>query len=169
VITVAGASDQVAGLVYVAAFAPDEGENLVALQERVAPSEAAPHFQPAPFPPDGTEFAIDPAEYARVFAGDVEPGLATFMAHAQRPLSGAAFGEPAPVAAWRSKPTWAILPTSDKTINPELHRFSYDRMGAQLTTVADASHVVMISQPDVVAGVVADAAKALAAEAVPAS
>jgi pimeloyl-ACP methyl ester carboxylesterase len=159
VITVAGAAENVVGLVYVAGFAPDEGENLVALQERFAASAAFPHFQPAPFPNDGTEFSIDPEWYPRVFAGGVVDDEAAFMAISQRPLSGAAFGESASVAAWRTKPTWAVFPTADQTIDPDLHRFSYDRMNATITEVEGASHVVMITHPDIVSGVVSAAAQ----------
>ena len=163
VITVAGAAENVVGLVYVAGFAPDEGESLAGLQERFTASGAFPHFQPSAFPGDGTEFSIDPAWYPRVFAGGVADDEAAFMAISQRPLSGAAFGETAAVAAWKSKPTWAVFPTADQTIDPGLHRFAYDRMGATVTEVDGGSHVVMITHPGVVAGVVLDAVHAVAA------
>jgi pimeloyl-ACP methyl ester carboxylesterase len=166
VITVAGAAGNVVGLVYAAGFAPDEGENLADLQGRFPESAAFPRLQPAPFPGDGTEFSIDPEWFPRVFAGDVDLAEATFMAHAQRPLSGAAFGEPASVAAWQTKPSWAVFPTGDQTIHPEVHRFSYDRMGATITEVDGASHVVMISHPDVVAQVVGAAVASVSAAAV---
>jgi pimeloyl-ACP methyl ester carboxylesterase len=167
VITVAGTAENVVGLVYAAGFAPDEGENLQALQERFAPSDALAHLAPAPFPgSEAPEFSIDPEWFPQVFCGDVPEPLASFMAHAQRPLSGAAFGEPASAAAWRSRPSWAVFPTADRTINPEVHRFSYERMGATITEVEGASHVVMISHPDVVAAVVRDAVAALTETAV---
>jgi pimeloyl-ACP methyl ester carboxylesterase len=162
VITVAGAAEQVVGLVYVAGFAPDEGENLGDLQGRFPTSDAFPHLAPAAFPGGGTEFSIDPAFYPTVFAGDVATPEATFMAHAQRPLSGAAFGEPASVAAWKTKPSWAVFPTADGTIHPDVHRFSYDRAGATVTEVEGASHVVMISHPEIVARVIGQAVESAA-------
>jgi pimeloyl-ACP methyl ester carboxylesterase len=72
-----------------------------------------------------------------------------------------AFGEPAPTPARRFKPSWGVLPTADGAIHPDVHRFSYDRMGATVTEVEGASHVVMLARPGVVAGVVRDAVHAL--------
>jgi pimeloyl-ACP methyl ester carboxylesterase len=164
VITVAGVADNVVGLVYVAGFAPDEGENLADLQGRFEVSAALPHLQPAAFPTDGTEFSIDPDWFPTVFAGDVPKAEAEFMANSQRPLSGAAFGEPASAAAWRTKPSWAAFPTADQTINPDVHRFSYERAGATVTEIEGASHVVMISHPGVVADIVLQALEGVAAQ-----
>ena len=162
VISAAGTADNVVGLVYVAAFAPDEGENLTDLQAPYAPPAAGPYFRPSALPDGGAEFSIDPSAFHEVFAADVPADVAAFMAISQRPLSGSAFGEPAPAAAWRSRPTWAVIPTADGAINPDLHRFSYGRMGATMTEADGASHVVMISQPAVVAGAVRQALDAVA-------
>jgi pimeloyl-ACP methyl ester carboxylesterase len=157
VITVAGTADNVVGLVYVAAFAPDQGENLTDLQAPYAPPAAGPYFRPSPLPDGSPEFSIDPAAFHEVFAADVDATEAAFMAVSQRPLSGAAFAETVVAAAWHERPSWAVLPTADGAINPEVHRFSYERMDATVTEVDGASHVVMISQPAVVAGVVREA------------
>jgi pimeloyl-ACP methyl ester carboxylesterase len=165
-ITVAGASDEVAGLVYVAAFAPDAGETLNGLQAGFAPPPAAPHIRPARVADGVVEVSIDPAAFHEVFCADVGADDAAFMASAQRPLSAAAFDEPASVAAWRTKPTRAVLPTADRAINPDLHRFAYERMSTAVTWVEGASHVVMLSQPEVVAGVIGDAVNAAVAGAV---
>jgi pimeloyl-ACP methyl ester carboxylesterase len=154
VITAAGVADNVIGLVYVAAFAPDEGEDLQALQSKFPAPLAAPYVTPAPLPDGGTEFTIDPSAFHAVFAADLPADEAAFMAISQRPLSGVAFGEPAPTPAWRSKPSWAVLPTADGAIHPDVHRFSYNRIGASVTEVEGASHVVMLSRPGVVADVV---------------
>jgi pimeloyl-ACP methyl ester carboxylesterase len=157
VITVAGTAGNVVGLVYVAAFAPDQGENLTDLQAPFAPPAAGPYFRPSPLPDGTPEFSIDPAAFHEVFAADVDAAEAAFMAVSQRPLSGAAFGETVAEAAWRERPSWAVLPTADGAINPEVHRFSYDRMNATVTEVEGASHAVMVSHSAVVAGVVREA------------
>jgi pimeloyl-ACP methyl ester carboxylesterase len=162
VITAAGASDNVVGLVYVAGFAPDEGESLAGLQSNFPAAPSGSYFTPSPLPDGGTEFYIDPSGFHDVFAADLPDSEAAFMAISQRPLSGVALAEPAPTPAWRSTPSWAVLPTADRAIHPDLHRFSYDRMGATVTEVEGASHVVMMSRPDVVAEVVREAVRALA-------
>jgi pimeloyl-ACP methyl ester carboxylesterase len=158
VITAAGVADNVVGLVYVAAFAPDEGEDLQSLQSKFPAPLAGPYITPSPLPDGGTEFTIDPSGFHEVFAADLPADEAAFMAISQRPLSGAAFGEPAPTPAWRSKPSWAVLPTADGAIHPDVHRFSYNRIGASVTKVDGASHVVMLSRPEVVADVIRGAA-----------
>jgi pimeloyl-ACP methyl ester carboxylesterase len=160
VITVAGVAENVVGLVYVAGFAPDEGESLGALQAGFAAPPAAGHFLPAEIP-GGVEVAIDPAAFAEVFAADIDPADAAFMAIAQRPLSAMALEERAAAAAWRTKPSWAVLPTQDSAIHPDVHRFSYERAGARTTEVPGASHVVMISNPGIVAGVITEALSAV--------
>jgi pimeloyl-ACP methyl ester carboxylesterase len=164
VITVAGVAENVVGLVYVAGFAPDEGEALGPLQARFPDSPAASHFVPAEAP-EGVEVTIDRAAFAEVFAADVDPVDAAFMAIAQRPISARALEEPAAAAAWMTKQSWAVLPEQDAAIHPELHRFAYTRAGATTTEVPGASHVVMISQPRLVAGVVSEALMAVPAQA----
>jgi pimeloyl-ACP methyl ester carboxylesterase len=163
VISVAGASDKVAGLVYVAAFAPDEGESIADLQGRF-PSLAMGNFlQPRPLPDGGVELAVDPQRFHDLFSADVPDEQAAFMAHAQRPLSATAFEEPASTAAWRTKPSWAVFGTADQPIAPQLHRFSYERAGSKVTEIDGASHFLMLSQPDAVAGVIREAVMACAA------
>jgi pimeloyl-ACP methyl ester carboxylesterase len=164
VITVAGASDKVAGLVYVAGFVPDQGESISDLQARF-PSLAMGNFlQPRPLPDGGVELSVDPQRYHDIFCADVPDADAEFMAHAQRPLVVTAFEEPAAAAAWRVKPSWGVFGTGDQPIAPQLHRFSYDRAGSTVTEVEGASHCLMLSKPDVVAGVIREAAKACAAQ-----
>src|SRR3954451_6440306 len=160
VISVAGASDRVAGLVYVAGFAPEAGESIAALQGRF-PSLAIGNFlQPRPLPDGGVELSVDPQRFHDIFAADVPEADAKFMAHAQRPLLASAFEEPAAVAAWRVKPSWGVFGTADQPIAPQLHRFSYERAGSTVTEVAGASHFVMLSNPAVVSGVIREAVKA---------
>jgi pimeloyl-ACP methyl ester carboxylesterase len=160
VITVAGASDKVAGLVYVAGFAPDQGETIADLQGRF-PSLAMGNFlQPTPLPDGSAEVAVDPQRFHDIFCADVPAADAAFMARAQRPLLATAFEDPAAAAAWRTKPSWAVFGTGDQPIAPQLHRFSYERAGSTVTAVEGASHFLQLSRPDVVAGVIRDAARA---------
>jgi pimeloyl-ACP methyl ester carboxylesterase len=157
VITVAGASDKVAGLVYVAGLVPDEGESVTDLQSRYPSLAMGPILQPTPLPDGGVEVSVDPERFHDVFAADVPDADAAFLAHAQRPISATAFDDPAFAAAWRTKPSWAVFGTADYPVAPELHRFSYDRAGSTVTVVDGASHFLMLSQPDIVAGVIRDA------------
>ncbi len=160
VITVAGASDKVAGLVYVAGFVPDEGETIADLQARF-PSLAMGNFlQPRSLPDGGVELSVDPQRFHDIFCADVPYDDAEFMAHAQRPLLAAAFEEPAATAAWRVKPSWGVFGTADQPIAPQLHRFSYERAGSTVTEIDGASHFLMLSNPSVVAEVIREAVKA---------
>ena len=166
VITVAGNSDKVVGLVYVAGVVPDEGESVSDLQGRFPPLAEGQVLQPRPLPDGGAEITVDPERFHEVFTADLPDADAAFMAHAQRPVSPAAFEEPATAAAWRTKPSWAVFGTGDLPVGPPLHRFQYDRAGSAVTEVEGASHFLMLSQPEIVAGVIRDAVTALTASAV---
>jgi len=157
VITVAGGSDKVTGLVYVAGVVPDEGESVNDLQGRFPSLAMGPLVRPTELSDGSVEISIDPARFPDVFAADVPAGDAAFMAISQRPVSAAAFDDRATAAAWRAKPSWAVFGTGDLPVAPALHRFSYDRAGSKVTEVEGASHVVMLSQPDIVAGVIREA------------
>src|SRR3954449_442803 len=160
VISVAGAPDKVAGLVYVAAFAPEAGESIADLQGRF-PSLAMGNFlQPRPLPDGGAELSVDPERFHDIFCADLPGDQAAFMAHAQRALSATAFEEPATAAAWRTKPSWAVFGTADQPIAPQLHRFSYGRAGSTVTELEGASHLLQLSRPDIVANVIQDAVQA---------
>jgi pimeloyl-ACP methyl ester carboxylesterase len=163
VITVAGASDKVAGLVYVAGFAPDEGDSIVDLQARFPSLAMGDFLQPRPLPDGGVELTVDPQRFHQIFCADVPDGDAEFMAHAQRPLQASAFEEPAAAAAWRVKPSWGVFGTGDQPIAAQLHRFSYERAGSKVTEVEGASHFVMLSKPSVVAEVIREAVRACSA------
>jgi pimeloyl-ACP methyl ester carboxylesterase len=163
VITVAGASDKVAGLVYVAGLVPDEGESVTDLQSRFPSLAMGPILQQRVLPDGGVEVSVDPERFHDVFAADVPDADAAFLAHAQRPISATAFEDPAFAAAWRMKPSWAVFGTADLPVAPELHRFQYGRAGSTVTEVDGASHFLMLSRPDIVAGVVREAVMACAA------
>ncbi|GHB59135.1 alpha/beta hydrolase [Streptomyces cirratus] len=165
VITVAGAEDNVAGLVYLAGYALEEGESLGELQGRFPDSDLAGALVYAPFPvagsaTPGTDVSVRADAFPAVFAADVDPGLASVLAVSQRPLAAQAFAEAAPVAAWRTKPSWGLVSSADHTINPEVQRYGYRRAG--MTTVeVDSSHLVMLAHPGRVADLIHEAVRAV--------
>ncbi|MGW4366806.1 alpha/beta fold hydrolase [Nocardia takedensis] len=161
VITVAGMAENVAGLVYVSGYALTEGESLAQLQGGFPDSELAAHLVYAPYP-GGTDVSVDIDAFPEVFAAGLDPALARVFAVSQRPLSAAAFTEPATAAAWRTTPAWGIVSSADRTINPEVERFGYQRAGLRSVVEIDAPHLVMQTHPAEVAAVIADAAATLA-------
>jgi pimeloyl-ACP methyl ester carboxylesterase len=154
VITAAGTADNVAGLVYISGFAPDEGENLTDLQSKFPPPGIIPYIVEHKLPGGGTEFSLAPGGFHESFCADIPADDAAFYAVSQRPLAGVALTEAAQAPAWRSRPVWGVLGTADRCIDPGVHRFSYERMGATVTEIEGGSHVVMISHPQEVAEVV---------------
>jgi pimeloyl-ACP methyl ester carboxylesterase len=164
VITAAGTADNVVGLVYISGFAPDEGENLTDLQSKFPPPGIIPYIVEHKLPDGASEFTLAPHGFHESFCADIPADDAAFYAATQRPLAGIALAEPAPTPAWRSRPSWAVLPTADRCIDPGVHHFSYERMGATVTEIEGASHVVMISHPKEVAEVVIGAVRTCAAQ-----
>jgi pimeloyl-ACP methyl ester carboxylesterase len=164
VITVAGASDKVGALVYVAGFVPDVGESIADLQGRFPSLAMGDFLRPRPLPDGGAELSVDLDRFQNIFCADVRDDVATFMAHAQRPLVASAFEEAVPAAAWHAKPSWGVFGTGDQPIAPQLHRFSYGRAGSAVTEIEGASHFVMVSEPDIVAGVIRDAVTSVAVD-----
>lgn len=164
VITVAGAEENVAGLVYLAGYALAEGESLGELQGRFPDSDLAAALvytkYPIPGAEDGTDVSVDIEKFPAIFAADVDPGKAAILAVSQRPLAAAAFAEAAPVAAWRTKPSWGSVSSADHTINPDVERFGYQRAGTT-TIEIDSSHLVMLSHPKEVAALIREALTAL--------
>jgi pimeloyl-ACP methyl ester carboxylesterase len=164
VITAAGTADNVVGLVYISGFAPDEGENLTDLQSKFPPPGILPYIVQHNLMDSGPEFTLSPEGFHPSFCADIPAEDAAFYAISQRPLAGVALSEAAPTPAWRTRPVWAVLPTGDRCIDPGVHRFSYERMGADITEIEGASHVVMVSHPKEVAEVVMAAVHACAAQ-----
>jgi pimeloyl-ACP methyl ester carboxylesterase len=160
VITAAGTAGNVVGLVYISGFAPDEGENLTDLQSKFPPPGIVPYIVEHHLQDSGPEFTLSLEGFHESFCADVPADDASFYAISQRPLAAVALTETAGTPAWRDKPVWAVLPTADRCIDPGLHRFSYERMNAEITEIEGASHVVMISHPKEVAEVVMTAARA---------
>jgi pimeloyl-ACP methyl ester carboxylesterase len=164
VITAAGTADNVVGLVYISGFAPDEGENLTDLQSKFPAPGIVPYVVQHRYMDAGPEFTLAPEGFHESFCADIPADDAAFYAVTQRPLAGVALTEAAPTPAWRSRPVWAVLPTADRCIDPGVHRFSYERMGAQITEIEGSSHVAMVSHPKEVAEVVRTAVRACAAQ-----
>jgi pimeloyl-ACP methyl ester carboxylesterase len=155
VITEAGNSAHVASLVYVAAFAPDEGEKLGPLLGSIAP--AANSIAPTA---DGY-LLVDQAKFPADFAADLPAAQAQFMAISQVPLNGGILGTPITAPAWKTKPSYGIVATQDRMINPDLERSMYKRAGAKVTDIK-GSHAIFLSQPRAVAKVIERAAQASA-------
>jgi pimeloyl-ACP methyl ester carboxylesterase len=164
VISAAGTADNVVGLVYIAGFAPEEGESLQGLQSGFPAPAALRYFVETPLPDGGSEAWLAQDGFHPMFCADIPAAEAAFMAITQRPLAIAALTEEAPTPAWKSRPSWGVLGTADQVIHPDLHRFSYERAGATVTEIDGASHVVMISHPREVAEVVRTAARASVAQ-----
>src|SRR4029077_16414383 len=125
VITEAGTDPKVAGLVYVAAFAPDKGESVSTLIKDPVPGAPVPPILP---PQDGYLF-LDKAKFAASFAGDVAAEKAAFMADSQVPWGLEALGGTISEPAWKTKPSWYLLVTEDKMIPPAAQRFMSQRAG----------------------------------------
>ena len=152
----------VVGLVYVAAFAPDHGENSLQLTGQFPGSTLGETVRPYPLGDGTNDLVVDRALFANQFAADVDPAEAAVQARTQRPIRDYALGEPQPAAvpAWKTRPSWFVFGDADKNIPVEGLRFMAKRAGAIDTVeVAGASHSVMVSQPDAVASLIRDALK----------
>ena len=145
-------------LVYVAALQPDVGETTSQLAASIPGEVPSSDLKPTK---DGFIF-IDPNMYAADVATDLPPAQAEFMANSQMPVAAAAFDAPVTVAAWHDKPSYGIVATEDRALNPKLARWMYKRSGAK-TTEIKANHLVYISQPDAVARVIETAARSAGA------
>jgi pimeloyl-ACP methyl ester carboxylesterase len=154
VITEAGNDPKVAALVYVAAFAPSEGESVDSLIKNPPPGAAVP---PILAPREGRLF-LDKEKFPAAFAADVEAEQAEFMADSQVPWGVEALRGTITKAAWRSRPSWYLLTTEDRMIPPAAQRLMAQRAGA--TTVEEkGSHAIYVSRPQAVASLIAQAAR----------
>jgi pimeloyl-ACP methyl ester carboxylesterase len=156
VITEAGTDANVAGLVYVAAFAPDKGESVASLIKNPLPGAPVPPILP---PQDGF-LMLDPAKFAASFAADVGEPKASFMAASQVPWGVNALAGEVTVPAWKSKPSWYLVAADDKMIPPPAQRQMSQRAGSIVTEVP-GSHAVYVSQPQAVAALIEKAAASL--------
>jgi pimeloyl-ACP methyl ester carboxylesterase len=157
VITESGNDPKVAGLVYIAAFAPDTGESVSSLIKNPAPGAPVPPILP---PQDGYLF-LDRAKFRASFAADVSPEVATFMADSQVPWGLDALNGAVTQPAWKTKPSWYLVSTEDKMIPPDAQRAMSKRAGSTVVEVK-GSHSIYVSQPRAVADLVEKAAQGAA-------
>lgn len=155
----------VVGLVYVAAFATEEGETLGAVEAGSKDSVLNSALVSLKYPTGqgaetAVEFAIDPAKFHDAFAADLPAEQTVVMAAAQRPVAELAFSDLPGPPAWKSLPSWAVVATGDKAAGSDVIRSMAQRAGATITEV-EGSHVIMISQPQVVADVILSAIAAV--------
>jgi len=153
VITEAGNDPKVAGLVYVTAFAPDKGESVASLIKDPPPGAPVPPI----LPPQNGYLFLDKAKFAASFAADVDAEKAEFMADSQVPWGVGALSGTISEPAWKSKPSWYLVATEDRMIPPAAQRLMSKRAGS--TVVEEkGSHAIYVSQPKVVAALIAKAA-----------
>ena len=155
VITEAGNRPEVVGLVYVAAYQPEVGESASSLGQKMPAAGRSVRGLG-----DGAFLQYDPLLFAQNFAADVPKADAEFMARSQVFPSKAALSAQVTQPAWRSRPSWAIVATEDRTINPDLERWMAARAGSKVVEIK-GSHAVFVAQPRAVADVIVDAATEL--------
>lgn len=153
VISEAGNRPDVAGLVYVAAFQPEKGESLLDLATAKPPAGSGIKQTK-----DGAFLYLDPAVFAQDFAADLPRDEAAFMAKSQVFAAKVAFAAEAGEPAWKTKKSWSIIATQDRSINPDLERDMAKRAGSAVTEIA-GSHAVFASKPEEVADVITEAAR----------
>jgi pimeloyl-ACP methyl ester carboxylesterase len=151
VITAAGTDDRVAGLVYICALAPDADETSQSVQDKFPMTDVFQHIEIA----DGRIWMLP--DGVDCFAGDLPEAEQQFVWATHYAPAADLFSRDAPGVAWRSKPSWYIRATNDRTVHPDLEQFLAERMGATTYTV-ESSHVPMLSHPDVVLDVIRTAA-----------
>jgi pimeloyl-ACP methyl ester carboxylesterase len=152
IVTEAGVDPKVTSLVYVAARAPDAGEDYAELAKRFPTPPAS-----AGIVWSGEYGQLSEAAFWRDFAGDLPAAKARVLYAIQTPLKRSLLAGKTTQAAWRSKPSWYAVSTEDRTINPDLERFMAQRMGAK-TIEVKASHLSLISQPDTITNLILEAA-----------
>ncbi|MEO3810232.1 alpha/beta hydrolase [Sphaerisporangium sp. B11E5] len=160
----ADGADGVVALVYIASFALKAGESTAELAARFPGGELGPALAPVPFPlpggGSGSDLYIRQDRFHAVFAADVDPDVAALMAATQRPIAASALQDTATRAAWTTIPSWTMITTRDLAIPAESMRFMARRAGSAAIEI-DSSHAVTVSQPHAVAGLIAEAARAV--------
>jgi pimeloyl-ACP methyl ester carboxylesterase len=149
----------VKALVYVAAFAPDQGESALAILGKYPGSQLPPVLTVRPFP-GGQDAYVNPADFRQVFAADVAAGKTRLMAAGQRPLALAAFAEPSGTPAWKTIPSWFLVAGADRAIPPAAEQAMALRAGSRTEVIRGASHAVLVSHPDATAHIIESAAHA---------
>ncbi|WP_428944783.1 alpha/beta fold hydrolase [Pantoea sp. FN060301] len=152
IISDSGNDPSVAGLVYIAAMQPDKGDSLLSLAKKYPPAahsitETADHF-----------LYLRPEKFHADFAADLPVKEADLLARSQVMPSAAAFSAPAGAPAWKTKPSWAVVATEDRAINPQLERFMAERAHSTVTELK-GNHAIYASQPEKIAAVIKSAAE----------
>jgi len=149
----------VKALVYIAAFAPDQGESGLAILGKYPGSQLPPALTVRQFP-GGQDAYVNPADFRQVFAADVPAGEARLMAAGQRPVALAAFAEPSSAPAWKTIPSWFLVAGADHAIPPAAEQAMALRAGSHTEVIRGASHAVLVSHPDATAYLIEAAARA---------
>ena len=158
VITEAGNDPKVAGLVYIAAFAPDKGESVSTLIKDPPPGASVPPI----LPPQNGYLFLDKTKFAVSFAADVDKDKAAFMSDSQVPWGVEALSGTIREPAWKTKPSWYLVATDDRMIPPPAQRLMSKRTGSKVVEVA-GSHAIYVSQPKAVAALIEEAARGVKA------
>jgi pimeloyl-ACP methyl ester carboxylesterase len=158
-------ANNVVGLVFVAALVPEEGERLGdatsgSKDSILGTAQISLTYPAGQGTENAVEFAVNPARFQEVFAADLSAEQAAVMAATQRPVAQAAFSESSGRPAWKSLPSWAVVATSDRAAGTDVVRVMAKRAGATITEV-EGSHVIMISQPQIVTDVILRAVAAV--------
>ena len=159
VITNAARGDaHVKALVYVAGFAPDTGESALELSNKFPGSTLGATLEQIPLGGGAVDLRVRQDLFPQQFAADVPLREARLMAVAQRPITAAALNEPSGDPAWRTIPSYFLIPTGDKNIPPAAHQFMAERAHGTVVTVHDASHAVFVSRPGITTALIERAA-----------
>ncbi|MGG5218443.1 MULTISPECIES: alpha/beta fold hydrolase [Rahnella] len=154
IISDAGNDPSVAGLVYIAAFQPEQGDSLLSLAKKYPPAAQSITETPDHF------LYIKPENFHADFAADLPVKETNLLAQSQLMPAVAAFSAPAGVPAWKTKPSWAVVATQDRAINPELERFMAKRAHSTVTELK-GNHAIYASQPEKIANLIEKAAQSL--------
>jgi pimeloyl-ACP methyl ester carboxylesterase len=150
---------EIVGLVYVAAFAPDAGEDAISLSERFPGSTLGEALRPIPHGDGTTDLVIDPDRFHAQFCADVPAAIAGRMAVTQRPVTQEALSEASGEPLWKDLPTWFVVGEEDRNIPAELERFMAERAGAlRVVGIEGGSHAISVSNPEMTAELILEAA-----------
>ncbi|HVX31724.1 MAG TPA: alpha/beta hydrolase [Solirubrobacterales bacterium] len=150
---------EIVGLVYVAAFAPDAGEDATGLSLRFPGSTLGAALRPTPHADGTTDLTIDPARFHEQFAADVPAAVARRMAATQRPVTQEALSEASGEPLWKDVPSWFAFGEEDRNIPAELERFMAERAGAlRVVGIEGGSHALSVSNPQMTAELILEAA-----------
>ncbi|MEU5869446.1 alpha/beta hydrolase [Nonomuraea sp. NPDC047529] len=152
-------ADNVKALVYIAAFVPDEGEQLGVLINKYPGTEIPASVKEVPYP-GGVDLYLRPDKFRAAFAADLPASTTRLMQATQRPFAASSFTDTTTGAAWKTIPSWGLVAKDDKAIPPALERYMYKRAKSKIYETP-ASHVPMMSQPRLVTRIIEDAARSV--------